>query len=186
MNALRNKMVPMAWDEIRTRCRRTFFWLTNAAGTSDTAISQPLYRKGVLRSGWAERQNVLPGEHAYSHVDALSSRCRRILVLGEREYLRRCPQWLAHGARCRVYATGGGPNDICGTGESLLHASLGTTHNSFETPCGAYGHSRSQVILCEMRTRIALMGTAWSACSTTPLPGRRRILPMDQLLLFRL
>ena len=40
------------------------------------------------------------------------------------------------------YATGGwGPDEaFVEPGKGLLDASLGTTHASFETPCGAYGH----------------------------------------------
>ena len=44
--------------------------------------------------------------------------------------------------RTRAYATGGwGPDEaFVVPGKVGLDASLGTTHASFETPCGAYGH----------------------------------------------
>jgi len=49
------------------------------------------------------------------------------------------------------YATGGwGPNEgFVEPGKGLLAASLKNTHASFETPCGAYGHSRSLATCCE-------------------------------------
>jgi uncharacterized protein len=89
----------------------------------------------------AEGQNVLPGEHAYSHVNAFSSAMQSYLVLGDKKYLRAA----ANGFRMvqeQSYATGGwGPDEaFVVPGQGLLDASLGTSHSSFETCCGAYGH----------------------------------------------
>jgi hypothetical protein len=88
----------------------------------------------------ANNQNVLPGEHAYSHVNALSSAMQSYLVLGDEKYLRAA----TNGFRMvqeQSYATGGwGPDEafvVPGTGG--LDASLGFTHSSFETICGCYG-----------------------------------------------
>jgi hypothetical protein len=63
------------------------------------------------------------------------------LVLGDEKYLRAA----SNGFRFvheQSYATGGwGPDEaFVPPGKGLLDASLGTTHASFETPCGAYGH----------------------------------------------
>jgi DUF1680 family protein len=89
----------------------------------------------------AENQNVLPGEHAYSHVNALSSAMLAYLVLGDEKLLRAA----TNGFRMvqeQSYVTGGwGPDEafvVPGTGG--LDSSLNTTHASFETPCGVYGH----------------------------------------------
>ncbi len=89
----------------------------------------------------ANNQNVLPGEHAYSHVNAFSSAMQAYLVLGDEKYLRAA----SNGFRMvqeQSYATGGwGPDEafvVPGTG--ALDASLGFTHSSFETICGCYGH----------------------------------------------
>ncbi|HVH50439.1 MAG TPA: beta-L-arabinofuranosidase domain-containing protein, partial [Candidatus Bathyarchaeia archaeon] len=54
----------------------------------------------------AENQNVLPGEHAYSHVNAFSSAMQAYLVLGDEKYLRAAK----NGFRMvqeQSYATGG-------------------------------------------------------------------------------
>jgi uncharacterized protein len=89
----------------------------------------------------AEGQNVLPGEHAYSHVNALSSAVQSYLVLGQEKYLRAAVNGLRM-VQDQSYATGGwGPNEaFVEPGKGQLGASLGTTHSSFETGCGAYGH----------------------------------------------
>jgi DUF1680 family protein len=89
----------------------------------------------------AEGRNVLPGEHAYSHVNAFSSAMQTYLTLGDEKYLRAAN----NGFRMvqeQSYATGGwGPNEsFVEPGQGLLEASLEGTHSSFETPCGAYGH----------------------------------------------
>jgi len=89
----------------------------------------------------AEGQNVLPGEHAYSHVNALSSAMQAYLVLGDEKYLRAA----SNGFRMvhqQSFATGGwGPDEaFVMPGSDGLEQSLGLTHSSFETPCGAYGH----------------------------------------------
>lgn len=89
----------------------------------------------------SEGRNVLPGEHAYSHVNALSSAMQSYLVLGDEKYLRAARNGFQM-VQDQSYATGGwGPDEafvVPGTGG--LDASLGFTHSSFETPCGAYGH----------------------------------------------
>jgi len=87
-------------------------------------------------------QNVLPGLHAYSHVNALSSAAKAYLALGEEKYLRavknawdmlQTTQWFASG--------GWGPNEeFVEPGKGLLGKSLFTTRAHFETPCGSYAH----------------------------------------------
>jgi DUF1680 family protein len=63
------------------------------------------------------------------------------LVLGDEKYLRAATNGLRM-VHEQSYATGGwGPNEaFVEPGRGLLDESLGTTHASFETPCGAYGH----------------------------------------------
>ena len=89
----------------------------------------------------AAGENVLPGLHAYSHVNALSSAMQAYLVLGEEKYLRAA----RNGFRMvqeQSFATGGwGPDETFVTpGSEGLSQSLEKTHSSFETPCGAYAH----------------------------------------------
>jgi DUF1680 family protein len=128
------------WDETYT-LPENFFLAYRRSGN-------PRYRELAVRfieAGYfdplSEGQNVLPGEHAYSHVNALSSAAQSYLVLGDEKYLRAA----ANGLRMvqqQSYATGGwGPNEaFVVPGTDQLDASLRSTHASFETPCGAYGH----------------------------------------------
>jgi DUF1680 family protein len=135
-----HKDVADAWDESYT-LPENFFLAYQRSG-------DPRYRDLAARfiekeyfDPLAEGQNVLPGEHAYSHVNALSSAMQSYLVLGDEKYLRAT----TNGFRFvheQSFATGGwGPNEAFVEPEKgLLEESLGTTHSSFETPCGAYGH----------------------------------------------
>jgi uncharacterized protein len=85
--------------------------------------------------------NVLPFEHAYSHVNALSSAMQGYLVLGDEKYLRAARNGLRM-VEDQSFATGGwGPDEaFVEPGRGALAGSLKATHYSFETPCGAYGH----------------------------------------------
>jgi DUF1680 family protein len=89
----------------------------------------------------AENENVLPGLHAYSHVNALCSAMQAYLMDGSEKHLRAAK----NGFRFvldQSFATGGwGPNEgFQKPGSDGLAKSLTSTHSSFETPCGAYGH----------------------------------------------
>ncbi len=87
-------------------------------------------------------ENVLPGLHAYSHVNALCSASRAYLVLGEPKYLQAAQNAWEMIAKTQSYASGGwAPNEQFVTPhKGLLGESLATTHAHFETPCGAYAH----------------------------------------------
>ena len=89
----------------------------------------------------ARGENVLPGRHAYSHVNALSSAARAYLVFGDRKYFDAAKNALAM-IQAQSYATGGwGPDEhFVQPGSGKLGESLKSTHASFETPCGSYAH----------------------------------------------
>jgi hypothetical protein len=89
----------------------------------------------------ARGDNALPGKHAYSHVNALSSAARAHLSLGKPVYLAAAQQGFAMVA-AQSFATGGwGPDEhFVIPGSGALGASLADQHKSFETPCGAYAH----------------------------------------------
>lgn len=98
----------------------------------DEALFDPLSRG----------ENVLAGRHAYSHVNALSSAVQAYLSLGSEKHLRAARNGFAM-IEAQSYATGGwGPDEALAgdDGREALYESLERTHNSFETPCGAYGH----------------------------------------------
>jgi len=88
----------------------------------------------------ARGENVLPGLHAYSHVNALSSAARAYEVLGDPKYLRTIRNAWDMLVTTQWFASGGwGPNEeFVAPGKGLLGKSIFTTRNHFETPCGAY------------------------------------------------
>ena len=88
----------------------------------------------------ADGQDVLPGRHAYSHVIALSSAGKAHLVLGDEKYLSAMQNAWDLLASGQQYATGGwGPNETFITPhKGELYASLSSTVDHFETPCGSY------------------------------------------------
>lgn len=88
----------------------------------------------------AEGKDVLPGRHAYSHAIALSSAAKARTVLGDDKYLRSMETAWRLLTTEQQYASGGwGPNETFiepHTGQ--LYASLRSTQDHFETPCGSY------------------------------------------------
>jgi DUF1680 family protein len=87
-------------------------------------------------------ENVLPGLHAYSHVNALCSASRAHLVLGEPKYLQAARNAWEMIAKTQSFASGGwAPNEeFVVPHKGLLGESLTNTHAHFETPCGSYAH----------------------------------------------
>lgn len=129
------------WDETYTLPENLFLAhrLTRQPEFRDAAerfLEDDLYFNPL-----AENINVLPGEHAYSHVNAFSSAMQAYLSLGSEKHLRAA----TNGFRMlqeQSFATGGwGPGEtLLRPGTDDLGRSLFTQSASFETPCGAYGH----------------------------------------------
>lgn len=86
-------------------------------------------------------ENVLPGRHAYSHVNALGSAATAYLALNDPKYRQAAANGFAM-VQQQSYATGGwGPHEhFVEPGSGALGESLKSDHASFETPCGAYAH----------------------------------------------
>ena len=134
-----HKIVADTWDETYT-LPENFFLAYRRSGKSAYRDLAVRFIEEDYFGPLAEGHNVLPGEHAYSHVNALSSAAQSYLVLGQEKYLRAATNGLRM-VHEQSYATGGwGPDEaFVVPGQGLLGASLGTTHSSFETCCGAYG-----------------------------------------------
>jgi len=125
----------------------------------------------------AQNENVLPGLHAYSHVNALSSAAAAYLSLKSEKHLAAA----VNGFRMvqeQSYATGGwGPDEhfvIPSSGK--LGDSLQTTHSSFETPCGAYAHFKITRYLLRI-TRDPLYGDSMERVFYNTVLGARPIQP---------
>ena len=105
-----------------------------------------LAKKYLLNSTYFEPlsrgENVLPGRHAYSHCNALSSAARAYLVLGDMKYLEAIRNAWDMIEETQQFASGGwGPNEtFVEPNKGNLGKSLTQTHAHFETPCGSYAH----------------------------------------------
>jgi uncharacterized protein len=129
-----------AWDESYTIPENQFF----AARLTGDRIHLALARRFLYDDFFlalARGDNVLPGKHAYSHVNGLSSAASGYLALGQSVYFDAARQGFDF-LDAQSFATGGwGPDEHFVTpGSGALGASLGSEHKSFETPCGAYAH----------------------------------------------
>ena len=130
------------WDETYTLAENLFLAYER---TGDRKYYD-LGKRYLLDRGFfdplAEGQNVLPGLHAYSHVNALSSGMQGYLKLGDPKYLRAVKNAVDMILKDQSYATGGwGPNEaFVQPGKGALGESLASTHRHFETACGGYAH----------------------------------------------
>ena len=130
------------WDETYTLPENLFLAWRRGAGSRFRDLAVRFLEDDLYFGPLADEQNVLPGEHAYSHVNALSSAMQAYLVLGSEKHLRAAHNGFHFLRTTQSFATGGwGPDELFrkpGGGE--MGESLKTSHASFETPCGAYGH----------------------------------------------
>jgi uncharacterized protein len=134
-----HKEIAYTWDETYT-LPENFFLAYQRSGDRRYLELGKRFLYHEYYDALAENHNALPGKHAYSHVNTLSSAMQAYFMLGDQKYLRAAMNALRMVEE-QSYATGGwGPNEafvVPGKGE--LAASLDKTRSSFETPCGAYG-----------------------------------------------
>ena len=92
----------------------------------------------------ARGENVLPGRHAYSHVNALCSAARAYQSLGAPMHFDAIRNAWMMLADTQSFASGGwGPNEaFVEPNQGKLGEILNHTHAHFETPCGAYAHMK--------------------------------------------
>jgi hypothetical protein len=130
------------WDEFYTLPENMFIAYRRGAGSYFRDLAQRFLADEWYFDPLAVGQNVLPGKHAYSHVNALSSAMQAYLVNGSEKHLRAARNGFEALRATQSFATGGwGPDERfreVGSGE--MGESLSKTHSSFETPCGAYAH----------------------------------------------
>ena len=143
------------WDEPYTLAENAFLAWQRGAG--------PRYRElaiHFLPDSWyfdplARGENVLPGKHAYSHVNCMSSAAQAYINLGDEKYLRAARNGFEFLRTTQSFATGGwGPDETFrapGSGE--IGESLAKTHSSFETPCGSYAHFKITRYLIRLHPR---------------------------------
>ncbi|QNI33547.1 glycoside hydrolase family 127 protein [Alloacidobacterium dinghuense] len=141
-NARPHKNIAFTWDETYTLPENLYLAYKRGAGDRYQQLAARYLQNKDYFDPLADGKNVLPGEHAYSHVNALCSAFQAYLSTGNEKYLRAARNGFDFVRTTQSFATGGwGPDETFrapGSGE--MGESLAQTHASFETPCGAYGH----------------------------------------------
>ena len=130
------------WDEPYTLPENLLLGYKLGAGSRYRDLALRFLADDWYFDPLAAGKNVLPGKHAYSHVNALSSAMQAYLTLGSEKHLHAARNGFEFVRATQSFATGGwGPNEeFRAPGSGEMGESLHKTHSSFETPCGAYGH----------------------------------------------
>jgi uncharacterized protein len=170
------QLIAFGWDETYT-LPENFFLAYQRSGDKRYRELAERFIYHQYYDPLANGENPLPGKHAYSHVNTLSSAMQAYLVLGDEKYLRAA----ANGLRLvqeQSYATGGwGPDEaFVVPGKGLLAKSLETTHASFETPCGAYGQFKITRYLLRV-TKDSRYGDSMEQVLYNTVAGARPIQP---------
>jgi DUF1680 family protein len=137
-----HKDTAYTWDETYTLPENLFLAYQRSGKPFYRDMAKQYLEDDTYFGPLSEGNNVLPFEHAYSHVNAFSSAMQAYITLGSEKHLRAARNGFEMLRTTQSFATGGwGPNESFGEpGTGQLGDSLTTTHASFETPCGAYGH----------------------------------------------
>ncbi len=137
-----HKDTPYTWDESYTLPENLFLAYQRSGKTLYRDMAKRYLEDDTYFGPLSQGNNVLPFEHAYSHVNAFSSAMQAYITLGSEMHLRAAKNGFNMLETTQSFVTGGwGPNESFGEpGTGQLGDSLSSTHASFETPCGAYGH----------------------------------------------
>lgn len=141
MMARPHKNISFTWDETYTLPENFYLGYQRGAGLRYRQLAQRFLEDDTYFGPLSEGRNVLPGQHAYSHVNALCSAMQSYLTDNSAKHLNAA----RNGFRFVIeqsFATGGwGPDESFRKPDTdELANTLHTSHSSFETPCGAYGH----------------------------------------------
>ena len=137
-----HKDTSYTWDETYTLPENLFLAYQRSGKPFYRNMAKQYLEDDTYFNPLAQGNNVLPFEHAYSHVNAFSSAIQAYVTLGSEKHLRAATNGFDMLVKTQSFATGGwGPDEAFGEpGRGQLGDSLTSTHASFETPCGAYGH----------------------------------------------
>ncbi len=130
------------WDEPYTLAENLYLAAKRGAGARYRTMAPKYLLNETYFDPLAEGKNVLPGHHAYSFCNALSSAMQAYLEGGSEKHLRAATHAHEMIVTTQSFATGGwGPDESFRTpGTGALYDSLTKTKHSFETPCGSYAH----------------------------------------------
>jgi DUF1680 family protein len=141
MAARPHKNIAYTWDESYTLPENFYLGYQRGAGARYRQLAQRFLQDDTYFGPLSEGRNVLPGQHAYSHVNALCSAMQSYLTDNSSKHFDAARNGFGFVLE-QSFATGGwGPNEgFQKPGTDELANTLHTSHSSFETPCGAYGH----------------------------------------------
>lgn len=137
-----HKDTSYTWDETYTLPENLFLAYQRSGKTFYRDLGKQYLEDDMYFDPLAKGFNVLPFEHAYSHVNAFSSAMQAYITLGSEKHLRAAQNGFRMLVDTQSFVTGGwGPDEAFGEPDrGQLGDSLRLTHASFETPCGSYGH----------------------------------------------
>jgi DUF1680 family protein len=137
-----HKDTSYTWDETYTLPENLFLAYQRSGKTFYRDMGKQFLEDDTYFNALSQGNNVLPFEHAYSHVNVFSSAMQAYITLGSEKHLHAATNGFDMLVKTQSFATGGwGPDEAFGEPErGQLGDSLTTSHASFETPCGAYGH----------------------------------------------
>ena len=137
-----HKDTSYTWDESYTLPENLFLAYQRSGKSFYRDMAKRYLEDDAYFGPLSKGNNVLPFEHAYSHVNAFSSAMQAYITLGSEMHLRAAKNGFDMLETTQSFATGGwGPDEAFGEpGRGQLGDSLASTHASFETPCGSYGH----------------------------------------------
>jgi hypothetical protein len=137
-----HKDTSYTWDETYTLPENLFLAYQRSGDPFYRDMAKKYLEDDTYFNPLSEGNNVLPFEHAYSHVNAFSSAMQAYITLGSEKHLRAAKNGFEMLQTTQSFVTGGwGPDESFGEpGRGQLGDSLSSSHASFETPCGAYGH----------------------------------------------
>jgi uncharacterized protein len=140
-----HKNISYCWDETYTLPENFYIAYQRSGDPRYRKLAERFLQDKDYFTPLSQGENILPGLHAYSHLNALCSAVQAHLVDGSEMHLKAARNGFEMIRTTQSFATGGwGPDEsfrMPGSGD--LGKSLTTTHASFETPCGAYGHFKA-------------------------------------------
>lgn len=139
-----HKDVSDTWDESYTLAENLFIAFETFGEPRYLEMARRFLHDEAMFAPLARGEDVLPGLHAYSHMNALSSAARAYVALGSEMHLRAIENaWNLIESHQRYASGGWGPDEaFVEPGRGLLGESLTRTHKHFETPCGSYAHMK--------------------------------------------
>ncbi len=176
--ALPHKNISYCWDETYTLPENFYIAYLRSGDQRYRQLAERFLQDKDYFIPLSEGDNILPGLHAYSHLNALCSAVQSYLVDGSAMHLRAAQNGFEFIRTTQSFATGGwGPDEsFRKPGSGDMGESLVKTHSSFETPCGAYGHFKIARYLMRI-TGDSRYGDSMESVLYNTILGAKPILP---------